>query len=100
MKAFAYGVLGWSEKKFLNASIDYFIHACMGWNHNQLFQMQTTNNLNKRLAYAICEITHAQKKIEIEKFFELFQVDKSKNLEKELNEVSKKFPSVTNGKKR
>ena len=73
LKAFAYGVLGWSETKLLNASIDYFVHTCLGWNHNHLFQLQTTNNLNKRLAYAFAETMTAKDKINIEKYFELFE---------------------------
>lgn len=73
MKAFCYGVLGWSEKKLANASIDYFVHACLGWNHNQLYQMQTTNNLNFRLAGAFAETMTAPKKIDIGKYFKLFE---------------------------
>jgi hypothetical protein len=98
IKAFAYGVLNWSEKKLLNASLDYFVHACLGWNHNQLYSMQTTNNLNKRLAFAIAEITHAKKEIKLEKYFELFE-KKNDNLANEINEISDKFPtSLNNGK--
>ncbi len=99
IKAFSYGVLMWSESKLLNASLDYFVHACLGWNHNQLYSMQTTNNLNKRLAFAIREIHTAPKEIKLEKYFELFE-QKNNNLATEINEISNKFPTtLNNGKK-
>lgn len=101
MKAFAYGVLGWSEKKFINSSIEQFAFACIGYKNNFLYQMQTTNNLNKRLAYAFCEIQTAKKKIEIEKYFELFEKKKEVILNEinELHQVANDFPVKINGKK-
>lgn len=99
IKAFAYGVLGWSEQRLQNATIDYFIHACIGWNFNHLYTMQTTNNLNKRLAYAMAEIQTAQKEIKLEKYFELFE-KKNDKLATEINEISNQFPTnLTDGKK-
>jgi hypothetical protein len=81
----------------MNASIDYFVYACIGWNHNDLYQVQNQNNLNKRLAYAFAEITTATKRIEIEKYFILFEQNKEE-LKEELNEVSSYFKAGIDGK--
>lgn len=99
IKAFCYGVLGWSEKKLNESSIDYFVFTVIGWKHNDLWQTQTQNNLNKRLAYAFAEIQTAQKRIEIEKYFELFEV-KQIDIKKDLENASNHFPAnLNNGKK-
>lgn len=66
--------------------------ACVGWKHNDLWNTQTTNNLNKRLAYAFAEIQTAQKRIEIDKYFELFQV-KEIDIKEDLNNASGHFPT-------
>lgn len=99
IKAFAYGVLKWSENRLLEASVDEFIYSCLGWNHNHIYEMQTTNNLNKRLAYAIAEIHTAKKEIKLEKYFQLFE-KKNDKLATEINEISNQFPTnLNNGKK-
>lgn len=67
--------------------------ACAGWKHNDLWNTQTTNNLNKRLAYAFAEIQTAQKRIEIDKYFELFQVKEDIDIKEDLNNASGHFPT-------
>ena len=66
--------------------------ACVGWKHNDLWNTQTTNNLNKRLAFAFAEIQTAQKRIEIDKYFELFEV-KEIDIKEDLNNASGHFPT-------
>lgn len=66
--------------------------ACVGWKHNDLWNTQTTNNLNKRLAFAFAEIQTAQKRIEIEKYFQLFEV-KEIDIKEDLNNASGHFPT-------
>lgn len=101
IKAFAYGVLGWSEKRLMNASIDEFVYACIGWHHNDLYQMQTTNNLNSRLGYAIAHIMTAKREINLEPIFRLFEQKENKEqLIDELEQIATKIPSKINGKKR
>jgi acetolactate synthase small subunit len=68
------------------------VFACVGWKHNDLWNTQTTNNLNKRLAFAFAEIQTAQKRIEIEKYFELFEV-KEIDIKEDLNNASGHFPT-------
>lgn len=65
--------------------------ACVGWKHNDLWNTQTTNNLNKRLAFAFAEIQTAQKRIEIDKYFELFEV-KEIDIKEDLKDASGHFP--------
>ena len=84
--------MGWDETKLSEASIDYFVFSCIGWKHNDLWNTQTTNNLNKRLAYAFAEIQTAQKKIEIEKYFQLFEV-KEIDIKEDLKDASGHFPT-------
>ena len=84
--------MGWSENKLNEASIDYFVFTCIGWKHNDLWQTQTTNNLNKRLAFAFAEIQTAQKRIEIDKYFELFEI-KETDIKDDLNNASGHFPT-------
>ena len=99
IKAFSYGVLRWSERDLNECTVDYFVHTIIGWKHNDLWQTQTTNNLNKRLAYAFAEIQTAQKRIDIEKYFELFEV-KNIDIKKDLESASEHFPTtLNNGKK-
>ena len=94
IKAFAYGVLNWSENRLMNASIDEFVHACLGWNHNFLFEMQRQNNLNRMLCYGIAEVMTASKKIELDKYFQLFE----KKIDTEqLENIN--LPTTLNGKK-
>lgn len=66
--------------------------TCVGWKHNDLWNTQTTNNLNKRLAFAFAEIQTAQKRIEIDKYFELFEV-KEIDINEDLNNASGHFPT-------
>jgi len=68
------------------------VFTCVGWKHNDLWQTQTTNNLNKRLAFAFAEIQTAQKRIEIDKYFELFEV-KEIDINEDLNNASGHFPT-------
>jgi hypothetical protein len=68
------------------------VFACVGWKHNDLWNTQTTNNLNKRLAFAFAEIQTAQKRIEIDKYFELFEV-KEIDIKEDLNNASGHFPT-------
>lgn len=58
-----------------------------------MWNTQTTNNLNKRLAYAFAEIQTAQKRIEIDKYFELFQVKEDIDIKEDLNNASGHFPT-------
>ena len=66
--------------------------TCVGWKHNDLWNTQTTNNLNKRLAFAFAEIQTAQKRIEIDKYFQLFEV-KEIDIKEDLNNASGHFPT-------
>jgi len=68
------------------------VFTCVGWKHNDLWNTQTTNNLNKRLAFAFAEIQTAQKRIEIDKYFELFEV-KEIDINEDLNNASGHFPT-------
>ncbi len=90
-------MLRWSETELNESTIDYFVHTVIGWKHNDLWQTQTTNNLNKRLAFAFLEI-QCSKKIEIEKYFELFEI-KQIDIKKDLEHASAHFPTnLNNGK--